>query len=122
MKYEVISAKRNQTAVNVLPSHPDGNFVYFDILFGTWHTIGSITLRDIKPRHVRALERGDVSVMSKYVKTEPGRHDLITFTENCRPRIPDPTAPGWETGLRRAQEQAPIIDAQVVAEPIPTLA
>ena len=66
--------------VLAVPSDPEGMFVVHDPFSGDKAT-GQIMLNDIKPRHVRALQRGDDSAMSRYYVTDPNEPGAVHFTK-----------------------------------------
>jgi hypothetical protein len=103
MQFHPVSAQRHQTRVDVLPSSPDGYFRIDDDPYLSPYGVGSIALRDVKPRHVRALEKGDTSVMSMYVVPDSERLDIVSFAK-CDPSIPDPHDPRGTIYVRTAQE------------------
>ena len=112
MDFKVISANRGNTRVAVVPSSPEGYFRIDDDPFLLPYAIGSITLTGVKLRHVKALQRGDISAMDRYVVTDPERSGFARFI-NCEPSIPDPLQPiGTSIYVRGAQEiPIPLLNA-----------
>jgi hypothetical protein len=104
MDFEVISAERGRTQVDVVPSSPDGYFHIGDDPFFPPHAVSSIALRGIKPRHIKALKGGDTAALDRYIVTDPDRPGFVSFTK-CDPAIPDPLEPAAGTVyVRGAQE------------------
>lgn len=104
MDFRLVSAERYQTHVDVVPSDPEGYFIIEGDPFVPRFSVGKIVLQDIKPRHARALQRGDTSAMNRYVVTHPDRPGFISFT-NCSVGVPDPLQPiGTSIPVPGAQE------------------
>ncbi|MDB5185663.1 MAG: hypothetical protein JWL85_186 [Candidatus Saccharibacteria bacterium] len=91
MDFKAVSARWGETLVTAVPSTPDGYFIFEDLLTGR-NRIDEVALRRIKPRHVRKLKRGDVSVMGRYTESDPNRPGFVRFIK-CEAMTPDPLQP-----------------------------
>jgi len=104
MKLQVVEAARGRTHVDMLPSDPEGHFLIDDDPLMLPYGVAVIALRGIKRRHVLALQRGDTSVMDRYIVTDPERPGFVSFNRNLDTAIADPMGPHGTIYVRQAQE------------------
>jgi hypothetical protein len=104
MEFKPIENEQGQALVKAVPSHPDGHFVC-DVL-GSEQIVTEVTLRNVKPRHVRAVSNGRPSAMRKYAAVDPIHLDT-TYFRGCIAEIPDPQQPGDMVSIPEVIEVSP---------------
>lgn len=107
MKFETASAQRRNTHVKATPSHIDGYF-RFDDFSGQLTELDEIDIHGVKPRHLKALEKGNQRTINHYADTysvEP----FTFFFQNCDVSTPDPNNPDNILPIDHIKETSPYI-------------